>query len=47
MVKTIRLEELIREFKRDNEIVEELEEKMQRNNKKIEELKTQLKELLD
>ena len=46
MVKTIRLEELIREFKRDNEIIEEFEEKMQKNNKKIEELKAQLKELL-
>jgi hypothetical protein len=45
-VNTIKFEELIKEFKRDNEIIEEFEEKMQKNNKKLEELKAQLRELL-
>ncbi len=46
MVKTISLEELIKEFKKDNERIEELEEKMQKNNKKLDELKAELRELL-
>jgi hypothetical protein len=43
---TIKFEELIKEFKKDNERIEEFEENMQKNNKKLEELKAQLRELL-